>query len=323
VGEPSEPAKRLSVAGLIEAVALTTAAASVAGHFGKLSWALDLCSHFRLQYFVVGAALCALLVRLRRRRIAAVVGLTAAVDLLSVAPLYTASVPVARRDAAPLRVLLLNVHAESRAYDEVTRYLGASDADVIVVLEASAPWIAALKTLDEPYRMAIADPAVGNFGIAALTRVVLEHAYIVELSPHGYPSVELGLRRGHQLWTILGTHPPPPVGGELSQARDVQLDNIGRWARDQPGPHVVVGDLNATPFCHPFAQLLERASLTDSELGHGYQASWPYGSSALAPLRIPIDHALVSDALTVTERELGPSVGSDHRPLTVTIVDRL
>jgi endonuclease/exonuclease/phosphatase (EEP) superfamily protein YafD len=34
---------------------------------------------------------------------------------------------------------------------------------------------------------------------------------------------------------------------------------------------------------------------------------------------LPIDHTLVSPGVRVVQREVGPDLGSDHRPVTTTI----
>jgi endonuclease/exonuclease/phosphatase (EEP) superfamily protein YafD len=38
---------------------------------------------------------------------------------------------------------------------------------------------------------------------------------------------------------------------------------------------------------------------------------------ALAVLRIPIDHCLVSPSVAIVDRRVGPPVGSDHLPVFV------
>jgi len=54
--------------------------------------------------------------------------------------------------------------------------------------------------------------------------------------------------------------------------------------------------------------------LKDSSLGWGIQPTWP---AMFLPLRIPIDHCLVSPDLKIVRRKIGRDIGSDHLPLLV------
>jgi endonuclease/exonuclease/phosphatase (EEP) superfamily protein YafD len=78
----------------------------------------------------------------------------------------------------------------------------------------------------------------------------------------------------------------------------------------------LLGDLNVTPWSPYFQELLAATGLRDSARGWGLQPSWPTMSLLL---RVPIDHCLISPELHVTERTLGPDIGSDHFPLLVTL----
>ena len=51
------------------------------------------------------------------------------------------------------------------------------------------------------------------------------------------------------------------------------------------------------------------------------EGSWPAGFPWA--MRIPIDHALASEDLRAAIRHVGPSLGSDHRPITVDLPARL
>ena len=84
---------------------------------------------------------------------------------------------------------------------------------------------------------------------------------------------------------------------------------------ERSGAFLVVGDFNATPWSAPFRNLVATADLENSQRGFGLQPSFPTTSSLL--LRVPIDHLVHSPALEVTDRQLGPALGSDHFPLVV------
>jgi len=56
--------------------------------------------------------------------------------------------------------------------------------------------------------------------------------------------------------------------------------------------------------------------LVNSQNGFGLAATWP---TSLPISLIPLDHMLHSDSLTTVAREVGPDLGSDHKPLTVEV----
>jgi endonuclease/exonuclease/phosphatase (EEP) superfamily protein YafD len=51
----------------------------------------------------------------------------------------------------------------------------------------------------------------------------------------------------------------------------------------------------------------------DTSRGVLFGATWSY----YLPYRLLIDHAFVSDEWLLRRREVGPALGSDHRPLIV------
>lgn len=302
--------------------ALAAAGASLATLLavgGRLWWRLDLFSHFRLQYVAVLAGAVALLAITRRWRLAAPAAVFLVFNIAAITPLYVPTGAVAAPGRPSLRVVSFNVHDHNTDYDAVARYLAAADADVVVITEASATWIervgAALPGYDE-----LSEPRDDSFGIAAWSRRDLDRARIVTLADAGVPAVELELEIGGEPFAVLGVHTLPPLSADYAARRDAMLDAIARWARRSRRHTVVIGDLNTTPWSASFHRLVS-AGLINSQLGHGVQPSWPGGLVALA---IPIDHCLHGPSLTATERSTGPFLGSDHRPLHVTlaVVDR-
>lgn len=113
---------------------------------------------------------------------------------------------------------------------------------------------------------------------------------------------------------LLGTHPLPPDSSEYARLRNDQLRNIAALVRNQRSPVIVIGDLNTTPWSPLFVDLLRDGRLKNTSKGCGLFGSLP----AWLPLaRIPLDHCLVSGAIQVTVKRLGPRVGTDHLPVTV------
>ena len=94
--------------------------------------------------------------------------------------------------------------------------------------------------------------------------------------------------------------------------RKEQLAAIPTYLAEERGPLLLLGDLNATPWCHAFRKLVTASRLRRTSQGGGLHLSWPVN---FLPLRIQIDHCLTSSELAVISQKLGPDVGSDHFPL--------
>ncbi len=79
---------------------------------------------------------------------------------------------------------------------------------------------------------------------------------------------------------------------------------------------MLVGDLNLTPYAPAFPRLLRESGLRDAFVGRWWRPTWQAG---FGPLALPIDHALVPATSCVLQADIGPDVGSDHRPVQVTL----
>lgn len=292
-------------------------AATAAGFAGALWWGLDLLAHFRVQYLAAATA-CAIALALLRRSWALVPAAVVAVNAAAVAPLFVGTAEAAAPGAEPLRLVSFNVHRANPNHDEIARYLHEAGADLAAVLELTPEALAALKTRF-PDHVLIAEPRTDSFGIALISRLPLRTSEILHLGPSALPAIAVSFERGGERYDLLALHPLPPVSGETSRDRDAVLAEAARWARSRPGHAIVLGDLNATPWSHAFRALLERGQLESSQRGRGLQASWPRD---LWPLSIAIDHCLHGRGLVTVQRRLGPFLGSDHRPLHVSLAPR-
>lgn len=302
----------------MEAGAAVTALASVLGFFGGLHWSLDLLSHFRIQYAVLLAVAAVVLAGGRRWKPAGLAGIVAAVSAIPLAPYYLEEPVTCSPAADTLRLMALNVNTTGGDPAAVLELIEGEAPDLVLLMEVSRAWVDRIQTATgDAYPHRVAVPREDNFGIALLSRREPDDLRIVHLG--AVPSVEARVRPGpgSDPVTVLGTHPVPPAGGEGSARRDRQLEAVAERVRRSPAPTLVVGDLNATPWSDAFRRLLADGGLRDSGRGRGLHPTWHGGTAAFA---IPIDHALVTPGLCVTERRVGGDVGSDHRPLFVSVV---
>jgi endonuclease/exonuclease/phosphatase (EEP) superfamily protein YafD len=302
--------------GTLGMLALLALLPSWLGLFGGWYWALDLCAHFRWQYLIAGLAIVAWAAWRRRRAIGAFAVLTLLLNLFLIGRLALHA-EVSRAALAPdfsLRVVSLNVLASNPGTPVVLQYLLESDADVIALIETNQQWLDALVPLQAKYPHHILHPRRDNFGIALFSRIPLQKARILDPARSGLPSIEARLNyRGRDL-TIIATHPVPPYRKALAGFRDTQLAALAGYVRQSTDPVLLVGDLNATPWSAGM-RLATSGNLGFRSLAAPWTPTW----RARSLVAIPIDHALCTAPLVITRRQVGPDVGSDHRPLLLEV----
>jgi endonuclease/exonuclease/phosphatase family metal-dependent hydrolase len=149
----------------------------------------------------------------------------------------------------------------------------------------------------------------GEYGNALLVRGQIGAVDVIDLPrPSGKEAraaLVADITVGGARLTAVSTHlSVPPVDSEP------QLDALRRALEEQPGPHLVLGDLNL-----PTEALAPFGAAGYTVAGGG--PTWP----AKAPRR-RIDHIVIRDLDFVGEIEIPETASSDHRPLLATVRTR-
>jgi endonuclease/exonuclease/phosphatase (EEP) superfamily protein YafD len=289
-------------------------AATVLGFLGRLWWAFDLFAHFRVQYCLALGLIAAIFLARRRYGWSGLFGLFAAGNLWVVAPIYR-TLPQGHGPPRTLhRALWVNVNTERGDPKRVAALIRHASPDVVVLGEVNQRWLTVLAPSLAAYPFSASKPRQDHFGIALYSRFPLTRSEIRYVGSAELPSVVVEVEAPGGRFTIVGTHPLPPVGPEQTRLRDEQLELLPAVVEVARSPVLLMGDLNATPWCYPFQRLLRESGLQDSSQGRGLQPTWP---TFLPLLWIPIDHCLFGPGVRVTGKRVGPRVGSDHYPLLV------
>jgi endonuclease/exonuclease/phosphatase (EEP) superfamily protein YafD len=101
---------------------------------------------------------------------------------------------------------------------------------------------------------------------------------------------------------------------ELMSRRDLAVSRLAQEIRQHPGPWIAGGDFNLTPYSPVFRVLLEESGLQETRSRGAWAPSW---LADFWPLAMRIDHVLVTRELCSEPSEVGPEIGSDHRPVRV------
>jgi len=310
---PGQPiAYRLTIAALCG-----LALACVASWLAPVGWPFELFSHFRLQ-LIAGAALLCLALLLTRERHLAVIPAGLAVPLLvplaaAIAPAPIATLPC---QSPPFQLITANVEFTNHDHARFLRWLDDNPADLVIVQEVTPEWAQALRATVAEYPYSSIAPREDPYGLAVLSRWPL-HVVAVDLAGDGLPSLLTTVNQaGGPPVHVLAMHTRWPVTPATYALRDTSLRQAAVLMRQFSSRAVLAGDLNLTPYAPAFSRLLHEGRLHDALAAEIWRPTWQAG---FWPLALPIDHVLVPEKACVLGVQVGPAIGSDHRPLRATL----
>ena len=305
---------RITLRGLLQAAAVVTLLFSLGTLLPIDHFTGQLLTHFRLQYTVIAFLLCLAFLVMREGWYAVALLVAAAVNASLVVPWYSDG-PV-EIGTIELKLLNANVRASNGEHEKLFDLIAAEQPDLIVLQEVSPEWARSLQRLVADYPHRLVEPRDGSFGIALLSRHPLTSAVSVDSAPRTLPTLIVTASVAGRALSVVGTHPMIPLGQRNYEARNAQLEQLGKLLQKTPNPRILVGDLNATMWDMHYKRLENRTWLRNARKGFGVVPTWP---TFLPFAMIPIDHVLISEDLGVIDLHAGPRIGSDHLPLIVTL----
>jgi endonuclease/exonuclease/phosphatase (EEP) superfamily protein YafD len=273
---------------------------------------------------VLAAALCLGALAFRAFPIAAVLAVIALVHGWAIKDLWLGGSAAAASGTEPLRVASANVLSSNPEPEKALGFVRASDADVVVVVEAQGErWRDVLAAIGADYAHRAPEGWQDGAPIILFSRHPIVRESVIG-SPEGRrPYLAADLALGDRTLTVVGVHPssPSPKDPAETRQRNLQLDYLAHLVEGTRGPVIVAGDFNTTPWSPFFRDLVATAGLRNAASGHGYIGTWP---SWLWPAQIPIDHVLVKGPIVVAGMGRGSGTGSDHHPVVADLhlIDR-
>ena len=293
---------------------------SLAARLQWTAWPVELVSNFPVQLFIVGFLVTIAATLVRSPISAVLAAATAVISGLTVAGTLFTDAPAARPNGA--RITIGHLNAQSRSVDvgALGAYLERERPDVFVVLDPlqsdvqafgrAAPGFTETVTGSRQERPANYVRAV------VLSRIALTGVAHPPDRAFGASAVEMTIPSGDGPVAAVVFGTDSPTTPARAHNRDRSLNAAARWSRVHGPRRIIEGDFNATPWSPSFKRLVDDGRLINSLDGFGLQVSWPESNVLL---RIPIDHALLGPGLATTDRGTGPSFGSQHRSLHVTV----
>ncbi|MEG5034526.1 endonuclease/exonuclease/phosphatase family protein [Microcoleus sp. AT3-D2] len=291
---------------------------SIVGYLGEFNIFLELTSHFKLQYLLVGFSTFIFFALVRSKKIWLLVSaFCIIINLAEIVPWYFPAPAVA--GATPghnLRILHSNVLRANRRYSEVISLVKAEQPDIAVFVEVNSSWAKQLSVLSEIFPYSSKQQESERFGSAIYSKLPLENSSVKAFS-NQRKSLSADVKFQGKIISLILAHPTVPIKQESFIDRNKQLAGIGEYAAQIKNPLIVVGDLNTTMWSPFYKNMVKTGNLRNARSGFGILPTWP----TFMPLAyIPIDHFLVSKEIGVLKIRTGRNVGSDHLPLITDLV---
>lgn len=208
-------------------------------------------------------------------------------------------------------------HILSLPEKDPQRPLSSQQPDVLVFQEATEEIREALLPLEKHYPYLFANTRNDAFGSLIYSKLPFASQQRLAFpdSWNSYSLLTLHTPRLAIPLTLIELHTLPPVSDSAYHIRNQELINISGVAQQHLSQAtLLVGDLNITPYSRWYQELEKNAGLSNAMRGITFEGTWP--AAIPLPLRIPIDHLLISDKIEVKERVTGPDLDSDHLPVT-------
>ncbi len=279
-------------------------------------WFLDLFAHFKVQYLVIALILLTLSVLVFKTKALAISLLLTSIlwNAYFIAPYYFNAKEDAPALGPTFKIASLNLLSSNSETDLVLQYIEQENPDILVLLELTPKWNLELSPVLQDYPFQQIHERIDNFGIAVVSKFEMT-SKIIDFNANDKPSIVSELRINKKTYTLIATHPLPPIDQATFQSRNQQLQNIFKRKSEFADRFLVIGDFNTSSFSNHFRALVQDG-IKDSRTGFGLLPTWPAGFGVF---QTTLDHCLVSDQVQVVHRATGSSIGSDHLPISMVI----
>ncbi len=287
------------------------------GHFSQYFIYLDVFSHLTIHFAIAAIALGWAYLMPRHRLFSAIALMLAGMLALGLWPdLYPRQLlPRGEVDAPSgyreLRVMSFNKWQRNKDQEAIRLQIEQQDPDIVFLAEANRNdrLMTAAMHKQFPYQYPSSVYPRG-FRLQLVSRYPLRDVLLRGLWD-GPVFVRASLGPAWGNLTILGTH---TIRAPRVRAQWNQIQALSRYVASIPGPRLVMGDFNATPYSRMSTEMVQVTGMTQRSI----LPTWP-ADGRLLP-QIAIDHMFADPSLKFPDGVIvGNKAGSDHLPILARI----
>lgn len=286
--------------------------------FSKLIWWFTILDFFRLQYAVLAFITGMICIYYSSYGLLALNTLITIINIYRIRH-FLPRLPHLPKQDANKTLFSINAYKENENLDKLEKVLQKTDPEIVLVMEITEHHEKRLVQIVSQYPYRLQTPVRDGFSICLLSKTLLEDTEITYHGPTETPLLQAKVQINGKRYQIYSAHPKPALNKKwhvdrLSYFADIQQEMAKN--KDEGCPIVVMGDFNSVPWEKHFTEFLDTVGLKSTIKDQGYKVTWPV---YLPLMGIPMDHILISKNTPYSNVQVGPTVGSDHYPLSLNL----
>jgi endonuclease/exonuclease/phosphatase (EEP) superfamily protein YafD len=211
-----------------------------------------------------------------------------------------------------LRILTANVYYEGNDAAPLLKLIQETKPDIVVLQEVDDKWRKMLAPLEKVYAKSHFSPRYKGGEIDLAQYWSMDAEAPEELYKQKIPAISTVFRINDRPLEVLNVHTASPFTPKRARHYREQMRLLTRHAAEQKEALILAGDFNSGLWSWHYKKMLKATALRNIRDGFGILGSWP---SFMGPLRIALDHILISPEIEVVHCWTVSGMGSDHSAL--------
>lgn len=225
------------------------------------------------------------------------------------------------KDEKPFNLLVSNVYQDNTDYQKLVNLINKNNPDIVFLLETNKAWMENIREATDEFPYKIEVPLENTYGLLFYSKLPIRFHEVNYLISTEIPSIIVDVEYNNEIVRLYGLHPTPPVPqeNEESTERDAEILITGKAAKEYGKACIVFGDMNDVAWSRTTKLFLKTSQMLDPRRGRGMYNTF---HEKYWFLRWPLDHYFLSSQFRLVDMKIENSVGSDHFPISISVVLR-
>lgn len=215
-----------------------------------------------------------------------------------------------------LRILTANVYTLGNNPTPLLKLIQKIKPDIVVLQEVDEKWHTFLAPLEDVYENSSFSPRYQGSGLDLAQFWNGKTDVQQELCSEGIPATLTEVTLNSTQITVMNVHTASPFSSRRARNYQEQMRRLSEYIGDYDGILIAAGDFNSGLWSWHYKKLLKATGLRNVRDGFGILGTWP---SFMGPLRVAIDHIMISSQAEVIRCWTVSGTGSDHSALIADI----